>query len=470
MLKKLVILSVVILFSAANLYAENINLVGIWNGELSVSGLKFRLAFNLSDSNGGLTATMDSPDQGAYDIPIDSAIVRHDSLFLYQAALKAMYVGTINSDYQSITGQWHQGGMSFPLDLTKGDKLMLNRPQEPLPPYPYLEEEISYTNPDDGAVLAGTLTLPQGEGPFPAALLITGSGAQDRDELIFGHKPFKVIADYLTRKGIAVLRVDDRGYGKSTGDMENATTMTFVGDAQAGVEFLKNRPEIDKSKIGLIGHSEGAIIAPILATTTDDIDYIVMLAGTGLNGQQILLKQADDLMRAEGLSDQIIQSSNFLRENMYRIVLEESDYPTINKKVKQFVTDNRDILDPEFLEIVDTSSEQSWALAIQQAMSPWMKFFLKYDPYPALAKVKCPALYLVGEKDLQVNAEDNAPIIDKALSEAGNQHYQVIRLENLNHLFQTCETGKVEEYGQIEETISPAVLKIIGDWISEQIK
>ncbi len=268
------------------------NLNGIWQGSLKISSVTLRIVFKVTvDKNGSYSATMDSPDQGAKDIPVDSVIYNDGNVKFVVGAVRGFFEGKVDFDNSTIKGEWHQSSMSLPLELKKIDKVEeLKRPQEPKPPFPYNVEEVSYENKTAGIKLAGTLTFPKAKGPFPAVLLITGSGPQNRDEELFGHKPFLVIADYLTRRGIAVLRVDDRGIGKSTGKFSSATTEDFAGDVLAGVEFLKSNKNINPKEIGLIGHSEGGLIAPMVAVKSSDVAFIVLMAGPGLPGDQILYK------------------------------------------------------------------------------------------------------------------------------------------------------------------------------------
>lgn len=443
-------------------------IVGTWNGSLSTQGIKLRLSFNITDSTGALTATMDSPDQNAFGIPMDSCIFANDTLQISMAAIVGQYLGVMSEDGNTIIGTWTQGGQSFTLNLERGDKVVLNRPQEPKPPYPYLEEEITYRNEDGDATLAGTLTKPKTGGPFTTVLLITGSGAQDRDEMIFGHKPFKVLADHLTRKGIAVLRVDDRGYGKSTGDIMNATTADFSGDVMAGVEYLKSREDVDKNSIGLIGHSEGGVIAPIVATETDDVAFIVMLAGTGLPGDELLTQQANDILKADSTIDENeLKYYSELHKMMLEVVKSDLGKEAAMIELKTAFSNWKTTLPPDIKAEVDSTAEVKWQASFEQALLPWMRYFIAYDPRPALRNVTCPVLALNGEKDIQVAADINLSEIEKALKEGGNTNYRIEKLPSLNHIFQTCETGTVSEYGEIEETFSPIVMQIISEWIAK---
>jgi pimeloyl-ACP methyl ester carboxylesterase len=440
---------------------------GFWQGTLKVAVTELRLAFKISKKpDGTLTATMDSLDQGAKDIPIQEVRFKDNTLHLELKKINASFEGKMNQDGSEIAGLWKQSGLDLPLTLKPVAKpVELNRPQEPKKPYPYAEEEVAYQNKKAGIKLAGTMTLPRSKGPFPAVLLITGSGPQDRDETLMGHKPFKVLADYLTRRGIAVLRVDDRGVGQSTGDHAKATTMDFADDVEAGVAFLKSRPDIDPRQIGLIGHSEGGVIAPIVAGRSKDVAFIVMLAGTGITGEQILYLQGQAILKAMGVSaPQLLARQRIFQQILFTTMKAEPDNATAQKKI-------REVLAKETAKLTEAekkaAAKQQAALdaQIKTVLTPWFRFFITYDPTSALQNVKCPVLALNGEKDVQVDPKENLTAIAKALIAGGNQDYTSVELPNLNHLFQTCQTGAITEYGKIEETIAPAALQVIGDWI-----
>jgi uncharacterized protein len=306
--------------------------------------------------------------------------------------------------------------------------------------------------------------LPRGKGPFPAALLITGSGPQDRDETILGHKPFLVLADYLTRRGIAVLRVDDRGVAKSTGVFASATSADFADDVEAGVEFLKHRADIDAKQIGLIGHSEGGVIAPMIAARSKDIAFIVMMAGTGLNGEEILYLQGQAILKAMGAPAEALARQKAIQQAIFDGARQEKDNKEAEKKIHQ-------TLDGIFAKLSAAERQQiekskgGLDAQINRVLSPWFRFFLTYNPATALQKVQCPVLALNGEKDTQVTPKENMESIEKALQGGGNKDFTVTMLPSLNHLFQTCKTGAPAEYGKIEETLAPSALQLIGDWI-----
>jgi hypothetical protein len=448
---------------------SEISIEGIWEGKLKVPGTELRIVFNISKNpDGSLITTMDSLDQGVTGIPVEEVIFKDNTLRLEVKSVGGVYEGKVSEDFLVIEGEWRQSGGAFPLTLKWVDKAVeILRPQVPEKPYPYIEEEVIYENKDAEITLAGTLTLPSGDTPFPVVLLITGSGPQDRNETIYNHRPFLVLADYLTRQGIAVLRVDDRGVGESTGDFSQATSEDFASDVLAGVEYLKTIKEIDHKKIGLIGHSEGGIIALMVAVKSPDVAFIVLMAGTGLTGEDILYLQGALISRAMGISEEDIAKNRQLNEKIFSVIKEEKDKKNAEERLRQmFMEDWAKLTDEEKEQIGDP--EVFLKAQLQSLLSPWFKFFLTYDPKPTLSKVKCPVLAINGEKDLQVPPKENLSAIEEALKSGGNQYYTIKEIPNLNHLFQTAQTGLPAEYVKIEETISPVALKTISDWILEQ--
>ncbi|HUU04685.1 MAG TPA: alpha/beta fold hydrolase [Patescibacteria group bacterium] len=443
-------------------------LAGTWLGVLQFPGAELQLVFRIAKNpDGTWQALLDSPDQGAKDIPTSKVVVENERLLIEVQVVAGAFEGKIKADFSEISGQWKQAGLDIPLVLKKTDRVQgPNRPQEPKKPYPYREEEVSYENPTAAIKLAGTLTLPSGNGPFPVVLLITGSGQQDRDETVMGHKPFWVLADYLTRRGIAVLRVDDRGVGGSGGDPALATSLDFSGDVLAGIAYLKSRQEIDPGRIGLIGHSEGGLIAPLAAVKNPkDVAFILLMAGPGIVGEDILLLQGKLINKASNASDTAIALDNAQQKRMFRILKEEKDAAAMEAKLRQAMKDTMAKMSVEEQKKLPPAIQEA---SLQMIMSPWFRFFLTYDPRPTLQKVTCPLLAINGEKDLQVPAEENLKAIAEALKAGGNDKFTVKQLSGLNHLFQTAPTGSPSEYAKIEETIAPAALRLIGDWILER--
>ncbi len=396
---------------AVNLCGQGIS--GPWKGELDFGTSKLAIVFHF-DTEG---CTMDSPDQGAMGMSAELAHMSADSVCVAQKGLDASFSGRVQGN--RIVGRFSQRGLSLPLVLTPGD-IIRSRPQTPSEPFPYKTEEVTFTNGE--ATLAGTISYPSnwnGKKKVPVAIMVTGSGLQNRDEELFGHKPFLVIADYLARNGIATLRYDDRGAGKSVGDGANATTEDFMMDARSGIGFLRSLGKF--SKVGVIGHSEGGEIAFMLGARKD-VDFLVSLAGPGVQGDSIL----------------VLQNINALRKSGF-----EGSIP--KEAIRQ---------------------------SIKSQGNPWLDYFIDYDPVQDIKEIKVPALILNGSKDTQVEAEVNIPSIETNLPRTRRGRYVSKRTmvkvyPDLNHLFQHCTTGQAEEYKDIEETVSPEVLSDIASWIGK---
>ncbi|GGA76916.1 alpha/beta hydrolase [Flavobacterium palustre] len=459
--------SLVFIAIIASITVKAQDLTGQWNSVLKIQGTQFRLVFNVSKTDNGFSATMDSPDQKAKGIPVSKTTVENAKITFEITNAGIEYSGELKDD--EIVGTFKQNGHEFPMNLSKKviEKEILKRPQEPQKPYPYHLEEVTFQNNTAHITLAGTLTLPKKAGVFPAVILISGSGPQDRNEEIFGHKPFLIMADYLTRNGIAVLRYDDRGVGQSKGNFKTATSADFATDVESAVAYLKTRKEI--SKIGLIGHSEGGLIAPMVANKSNDVAFIVLLAAPGIQGDQILLLQQKLIGKASGISDADLQKNELVNRKIYDIVNKSSSLEQLNidlaHYLKTALKDNSKSEKPATM-----SDDEFVKLQVSQIATPWMQYFIKYNPTPALEKVKCPVLALNGEKDVQVAANENIDAITKALAKAGNKKVTAKILPNLNHLFQECQTGAPSEYATIEQTFSPLVLEEINKWINTQTK
>jgi pimeloyl-ACP methyl ester carboxylesterase len=447
------------------------SLEGAWLGTLKVSAIELRVVFNLSvKPDGSLAGTLDSPDQGATGIPISRIGVEGDRVTVEVKTVGGRYEGTLNADRSEMSGKWTQGGASLDLVMKRVKEVpKAVRPQEPKKPYPYLDEEVTYQNLKGGFALAGTLTMPQTGQPFPAVILITGSGQQDRDESVFGHRPFLVLADYLTRRGIAVLRVDDRGVGGSKGDASQATSEDFAQDVLAGVAYLKTRKEIDPRRIGLVGHSEGGIIAPIVATRSSDVAFLVLMAGTSVPGDVIVEKQIAGLLQAAGTDQAAIEAAIRNQRRVYEVIKTETDPNAVRDKIRQIIKESIAALSESQKQALQGSDAAVDAQA-RGAASQWFRFFITHDPKTVLRKVKCPVLAINGELDKQVLPGDNLPAIEQALREGGNPHFVVKELPGLNHLFQTAKTGNIDEYAKIEETMSPLALETMAKWIEGQTK
>ncbi len=443
-------------------------LLGNWIGTIEFQKRNLTLVFRVNYfEKDSIHAFMDSPDQGAKDIKVSNLLVRGDSVFIRVKSLGVSVAGILSIKDSMITGIFRQSIFNGPIILKKVEKIpQINRPQEPKPPYPYQSNEISFKNETDQIELAATLSIPNTLGKYAAVVLISGSGPQNRDEELLGHKPFLVLADYLTRNGIAVLRYDDRGVGKSKGVFANASTYDFSRDAEAAVHYLKTLPNIDTTKIGLIGHSEGGMIAPIIASHNQSIHFIVLLAGPGLSGEEILLKQSALIAKTQGETEKNIAKANKINTKIYKIVKHEKDNSVAANKIRKAFDKYLETLTKEERIPLEAQKESM----IQQILSPWFRIFLSFDPKKYLTKTHCAVLALNGANDLQVPPDENLAAIEKYLKAAGNNNYMIKKLPHLNHLFQTSATGSPNDYIKIEETFSPVALLIIKDWIKENTK
>ena len=431
---------------------------GVWQGALETNGMRFRLQLHIThDAQGQLTAVLDSIDQGISGFPATNVTQKEAAVHFDLSAVRGVYDGTLDAAGNAISGTLQQTGTSSRLNFKRSDRILeLRRPQTPAKPYPYKDEELTFTNSAAGISLSGTLTLPRGPGPFAAAILLAGSGPLDRDEADSGHRPFLVLADYLTRKGIAALRYDKRGIGKSSGLYDDATTADFAGDAEAALAFLKSRKEIDARKIGIIGHSEGGVIAPMIASRSSDVAWIVVLAGPATRGAETLLLQSDLIARAAGMTDEQVAKSLDFDRQAYSLVRQEKDRTVLENKLDDLVKVSGlgPAMPPAVLE-----------RQIHWTSSPWFHYFLDYDPATALQKTKCPVLALNAEKDLQVPPKENVPLMKKALEDGGNKDFQIVELPGLNHLFQHCQACLPAESRAIKETFAPEALTAISGWI-----
>lgn len=441
-------------------------LAGHWQGSLTpVPILELRLVLELTNApGGGVGGVMISLDQGNVRLPITSLVQSETNVHFETKTVSGVFDGKMSQDGAEISGTWKQGTSTSPLIFKRlKEAPRLSRTQDPVKPYGYEEEEVAIPS-VPGVVLAGTLTSPKGAGTHPAVVLISGSGPQDRHEALMGHRPFLVLADHLTRQGVIVLRLDDRGIGKSTGDFTKATDRDFVEDALAVVKWLRARKGV--GQIGLVGHSEGGIVAPQAAIKSPEVAFIVLLAGVGVPMEQLLVRQAKDISRVMGVSDELIAKNAASQREIFRLLKEENQKEILENKLRQLVEEQTAALTPEQKTALGMS-EDVIKIQMNTVCTPWFRELLLYDPRPVLGKVKCPVLALNGDKDLQVAASENLSGIEQSLRAGGNKRFKIIALPGLNHLFQQCQTGAVSEYAQVEETFNPQALKIISDWILE---
>lgn len=424
----------------------NVDASGDWRGTVTVGAVTLRAALHL-----GATSTFDSPDQGVFGLP--ARMTASGRQVVVEIDGVGVFEGVLSADGNVLEGNVRQGPTVVPLRLERGAFTALHRPQTPVSPVPYRAEEVSFRNLRQPEIrLAGTLTLPEGRGRFPAVVLISGSGSQDRDSTMFEHKPFLVFADALTRRGVAVLRLDDRGIGGSSAGPPGATTSDFAGDVEAAIAWLRRNPHVDAARIGLLGHSEGAAIASLVASRDPAVGYIVLLAGQGVSGREVVVEQVRAIAVANGASAEQVQQAASLQRSILDAVIAAPDGNGLRASLDAIAARHGVPL------LSDT--------AIGQITSPWYRHFLALDPAPALQTIRAPVLALLGGKDVQVTADQNAPALRAAL--AGNSTARVEVLPGLNHLFQTAQTGSPGEYGRIEETIAPAALTRVVDWIVDR--
>ncbi|HPF70969.1 MAG TPA: alpha/beta fold hydrolase [Candidatus Krumholzibacteria bacterium] len=452
----------VLMLLTASAFAANP--AGHWEGAIELPGAALGVKVDLAETGGAWGGTIDIPMQGALGLKLAGVRVAADSVtFAIEGIPGAPTFRGVQAD-TTLAGTFSQGGQSFPFHLGRAVMAAPKRPQEPKPPFPYTAEDVGYA---DGDVhLAATLTLPPGQGPFPAAVLITGSGPQDRDEALFGHKPFAVLADALTRRGIAVLRADDRGVGGSTGNRRTSTSADYAQDALAGVRYLQTRPEIDRRRIGLVGHSEGGLIAPMVAAEApDEIAYIVLMAGPGVPLGDVVKRQVGLISAASGADSAAVADEVALTSLVIDMIAAGSDSAAVRARFEQAV---RDAAAATGQPVTDEQVNQLADANLRGVFSPWFRYALTLDPVKALRQVHCPVLAINGELDRQVDPDQNLYPIEKALAEAGNPDVTIARMPMLNHMLQTARTGAPAEYAAIEETMSPAALALIGDWITER--
>ncbi len=432
--------------------------------EGTIGPLKFGLQTDIQQQR----AAIYIPEQGLFAYALKSPTFRNDSLIGDLKEFNVVLSGKLGTE--AFSGQWKQNGFPAALKLLRVENLsFLKRPQIPKAPFPYQVENVKFDNADHSINFGGTLTFPKESGTFPAVVLITGSGQEDRDETVFGHKPFWVIADYLSRNGFAVLRVDDRGIGETTGEI--GTSADYAQDALAAVAYLKTRKEVNKRKIGLIGHSEGGMIAPLAALASKDVKFMVSLAGVGVNGKELLLQQSDDILKKSGTNETYRGYMHSLNEALYNVVarlpLEGDIQDSLQFAFDQWLKAQPDAV----LGQTGFKSEQGRKAVTRQfgtMNSVWYRYFLKYDPQPILSQIKIPVLALNGSKDLQVAAKPNLAGFEKGLTVAGNKNFKIVELPDLNHLFQKCQKCTMAEYGLLEETFSEEALEIMTTWLKER--
>jgi len=464
-MKTLLPFIIVFIISIVSVFSQDIS--GDWSGKAKRGDKLINFIFKIKQENAKYSSTMDVPTFRVSGIKPSATTFTNGNLTIDGSNVGMSYVGIFNSETQQFEGTYKEGGIEMVLNLKKGAVKISDsrKPQEPVKPYPYYEEEVVFENIEAKISLAGTLTLPNKNGKFPVAILISGSGPQDRDESFMGHKPFLVLSDYLTRQGIGVLRFDDRGVGKSTGDFGIATTEDFSKDVLSAIAYLKTRNDVDVKNIGLIGHSEGGIIAPLAANNSKDIAFMVLLASTGVSGAELSVMQSKTL-RQFPVKDEVTFEKN-TRKAIAIVTSDKSE----SEIEKELTTHYNDFLRPILtsLNVPDEKINLFIESQLKTSLKPWSRYFLQYNPADEIEKLQIPVLSLNGSKDSQVNAKINQEEIRKALVKGGNKDFKILELDNLNHFFQECETGRMDEYRKIEQTFSPIALKEISNWIIERV-
>lgn len=469
--KGLLVGAVVLLVSLfyQNIEAQTTN----WYGELKVSVQLLPITLKIEQSPDTTIIMMGSPSQTKDMFGVTKQRLSEDSVIFSIKNMSIVFRGKYNETKDTIFAKFKQGFLTEDLVMAKTDKTFeLKRPQEPMPPYSYIEEELSFKVKGVNYDFKGTLTIPSKDKTYPCVILVTGSGLQDRDEEIFGHKPFKVIADYLTSNGIAVFRYDDRGWGIETVDSSiiNATTLDYAVDAMTAYEMLRNHPNIDKNNIGMIGHSEGGAIVSIAASQNTDIKFIILLAGPGVKGIDVLLQQNKAIMEKVDMPKHAIDFQLSALKKMYSLTKKELMNNEINKRMDKWYDKELRKIDKDKLKDIQFTSPAMRTQFNSQLSSPWMRTFLSLDPSDYLKKVKQPVFAINGTNDIQVLYQYNLPAIEKALKKAKNNHYQIYTAVGMNHLFQESTTGMIDEYSSIEQTISPVILLQIKDFIKAHTK
>lgn len=465
-MKSIIAFVLITTLSTVDVFSQDIS--GTWNGKTTRGDKEITFEFQIKNENNEYSSTMAVPTFRIDGMKPKATTFENGKLTIDGSNLGMEYKGTYNKEGQIIEGTYTEGGLVLPLTLKKGAANIADarRPQEPIKPYPYYEEEVAFENVKDKISLSGTLTLPSKIGEFPVVILITGSGPQDRDESYMGHKTFLVIADHLTRKGIGVLRFDDRGVGKSTGDFGTATTADFSEDVLSAVKYLKSRKDIDLKHIGLIGHSEGGIIAPLVANQSKDVSFIVLLASTGISGTELSVMQSKTL-RGFPVEDEVEYEEN-TRKAIAIVTSNKSEEEIENELRAHYNAFLRPILTS--LSAPEENINAFINNQLKSSVKPWSRYFLSYNPADEFEKLQIPVLSLNGSKDTQVDAKINQTGIRNALIEGENKDYKIVELENLNHFFQECETGNMDEYRKIDQTFSPIALKEISSWVLSKVQ
>lgn len=462
-MKKLILFTqsvLLILFNLEGTFAQG-KITGDWEGLLDIGSKKIKLIIHIKGEEKNIKTFMDSPEQGVVNLPLSETAISADSLLISDKKIGVAISGKYLRESDSITANFVQRGAIIPIVFGRSriSGFTLNRPQTPKPPFPYIIEEVKFENKAAGGIkLAGTLTIPKDVKNPPAVILISGSGAQNRNEKGFDHEPFLILSDYLSRNGIAVLRYDDRGVAESEGNFAAATSYDFSTDAEAAFNFLRKRSDIDINKIGLLGHSEGGMVAPMTAARNKDIAFVISLAGPAVPLDQLMIKQIHDLSLSENRSEDDIKKLLNMNRAVFEAIKKERDSESLEKMIREVLVEYN----------FSNGDENSHNSFVKRVTSPWFKYFISYEPAPALEKISCPFLALNGTLDKQVDADMNLGAMEKIFKQKKFRDFTLNYLVGLNHAFQEAKTGDVAEYRMIEQTMSNKALEIIAEWIKER--
>ncbi|MDR2426421.1 MAG: alpha/beta hydrolase [Endomicrobium sp.] len=461
-MKAIIFILISACFLVLNVFAADLpDISGKWYGQLKEHGVYLKIALNIKKNENVYHASLDSLLQNTYNIAVSTFSFDNQAVNFTITDLVIEYKGTLEKN-GNIKGIFRQHGQDFNVTFSK---TQIGRPQEPAKPYPYIEEKIVFEDKKSGIKIDGTLTLPHAKGSFPAVILISGNGPQNRDGEIFGHKPFLVIADYLTNNGIAVLRYDDIGTAYSSGHFASATIADFAAAAESALAYLKNRKEINKKNIGFIAHSEGAASASIIAAQNEDVAFMVFLSACGLPGKDIIVKQYELIGKASKIEKKYFKRDLQINKKATEIVSTAPDIGQLRSLLFNYLGKTFDGFSPSVIPR-GIGKADFMRTYTNIYTTPSMIYFLKYNPTDSLKRVKCPVFAVWGGKDLQVSAKENLKAVKKALKAGDNKDVTLKIFPNLNHLFQECKSGLPEEYSQIEQTFSPEVLSEITDWIT----
>lgn len=437
--------------------ADTTSFLGTWMGTIDAGGASFRVVFTVQQAGPRLSGRMDSPDQGVTDIPVPHILVSADTLRMGVPSIAGQFAGVLDAASDQIQGRWVQGDLSLPLTLARTDTPpAVQRPQEPLPPFPYVTESLRFATDTPSVTLEGTLSRPPGDDPVPAVVLVGGMGPQDRDGTRHGHKPFLVLADHLTRAGIAVFRFDERGVGASGGTQRGRTFADFARDVRAAVDRLKRHPGIDTEHIGLIGHAEGGVIASLTAQASGAVRFLALLSSPGLPGDEILADQLDQRAREQGLDRRTRALQRGTQQRMFEALLQEADSASIADDLRRIMIDANGI-----------EQETVIQREVDRLMQPWLRFYLAHAPAKTLQQTDVPVLALYGANDRRIDVPAHRDAVEQAFADNPDR-LTIQTLDGLNHRLQPSPSGSPADYGRIPETIAPDVLDLLSRWIRPQ--